>query len=224
MSAMTITLTKAKLAIVVVVLTLLIPATAFATHVFTDVPDDRFYSDAVEWALSNGVTTGTTATTFEPDAVVTRGQSVTFAKRYDDNVVQPRLASLETALPFAVMERDDRTDLTQPNTVTVSVEVTAPVSGHVTVNTSTNIGAPDGGDSGSCSISSNSVVDLDYSQYWYSDGIPDLARQLAGVRMFEIAAGETATYSLVCAALTAGLDHHSVATGSVISAIFTPAP
>ena len=47
-------------------------------------PDGEFYTDAVEWAFDNGLTTGTTDTTFEPDDGVTRGQNVTFAKRYDD--------------------------------------------------------------------------------------------------------------------------------------------
>jgi hypothetical protein len=93
---MTITLTKTKLAIAVLVMALLVPATAWATHTFSDVPDGEFYTEAVTWAAANGITTGTTATTFEPNANVTRGQNVTFAKRYDDNIVQPALAVLET--------------------------------------------------------------------------------------------------------------------------------
>lgn len=45
---------------------------------FTDVQPGTFYYDAVLWALENGVTSGTTPTTFSPSAVLTRGQSVTF--------------------------------------------------------------------------------------------------------------------------------------------------
>lgn len=70
---------------------------ATGAHPFTDVPDGRFYSEAVDWAFNNGITTGTSATTFEPDSTVTRGENITFAKRYDDFVVQPALAALEAA-------------------------------------------------------------------------------------------------------------------------------
>ena len=48
---------------------------------FNDVkPGDYFY-DAVNWAVEKGITTGTSATTFAPDATVTRGQTVTFLHR-----------------------------------------------------------------------------------------------------------------------------------------------
>jgi len=68
----------------------------FASSSFTDVPAGRYYTDAVEWAFENGVTTGTSATTFSPEDPVTRGQNVTFAYRYDQNVVQPALDALDT--------------------------------------------------------------------------------------------------------------------------------
>ena len=59
---------------------LLIPAGA-AESPFTDVsPADACY-DAVLWALDNGVTTGTSDTTFSPDQTCTRGQVVTFLWR-----------------------------------------------------------------------------------------------------------------------------------------------
>ena len=51
------------------------------THAFVDVPEDAFYAEAVEWAFSNGVTVGTSPTTFSPDEPVTRGQVVTFLHR-----------------------------------------------------------------------------------------------------------------------------------------------
>ena len=40
-----------------------------------------YYYDAVLWAVEQGITGGTSATTFSPDAPVTRGQSVTFLWR-----------------------------------------------------------------------------------------------------------------------------------------------
>lgn len=52
------------------------------THAFTDVKVDAYYNDAVIWAAAEGITVGTSATTFSPDADCTRGQMVTFLYRY----------------------------------------------------------------------------------------------------------------------------------------------
>ena len=49
--------------------------------VFTDVSEDAYYADAVLWAVANGVTYGTSATTFSPDMAVSRAQMVTFLWR-----------------------------------------------------------------------------------------------------------------------------------------------
>ena len=48
---------------------------------FTDVSADAYYYDAVLWAVKEGITSGTSATTFAPDMTVTRGQTVTFLWR-----------------------------------------------------------------------------------------------------------------------------------------------
>ena len=48
---------------------------------FTDVSESAYYYDAVLWAVANGVTSGTSATTFSPDMAVTRAQAVTFQWR-----------------------------------------------------------------------------------------------------------------------------------------------
>ena len=48
---------------------------------FTDVAADAYYNTAVLWAAENGVTGGTTATTFSPNANCTRAQIVTFLYR-----------------------------------------------------------------------------------------------------------------------------------------------
>ena len=45
---------------------------------FTDVPENAYYRKPVEWALANGITSGTTPTTFGPFDVTTRGQMITF--------------------------------------------------------------------------------------------------------------------------------------------------
>ncbi len=48
---------------------------------FTDVPSGAYYANAVTWAVNNGVTTGTSATSFSPNANCTRAQVVTFLYR-----------------------------------------------------------------------------------------------------------------------------------------------
>lgn len=48
---------------------------------FTDVSAGADYAGAVAWAVEKGVTTGTSAATFSPDSVCTRGQIVTFLYR-----------------------------------------------------------------------------------------------------------------------------------------------
>ena len=49
---------------------------------FTDVPSGSYCSDAVRWAVEQGITTGATATRFNPDKNCTRGQMVTFLWRF----------------------------------------------------------------------------------------------------------------------------------------------
>ena len=45
---------------------------------FKDISSDKYYCNAVKWAVANGVTGGTTATTFSPNNTCTRAQIVTF--------------------------------------------------------------------------------------------------------------------------------------------------
>ena len=49
---------------------------------FTDVAPGAWYYNAVAWAYCNDVTSGTSATTFTPNAAITRQQLVTFLYRY----------------------------------------------------------------------------------------------------------------------------------------------
>ena len=49
---------------------------------FSDVDLENYYGEAVMWAVANGVTDGTTATTFSPGADCTRAQIVTFLYRF----------------------------------------------------------------------------------------------------------------------------------------------
>lgn len=69
---------------------------------FTDVAPKAWYADEVQWAVEMGITTGTSATTFEPDATCTRNQVVTFLWRAAG---QPEPAS--TVNPFVDVKESD---------------------------------------------------------------------------------------------------------------------
>ena len=56
-------------------------ASTHAASGFTDIPPDAYYQAAVNWAKANGITTGTTATTFSPNSPITRAQGVTMLWR-----------------------------------------------------------------------------------------------------------------------------------------------
>ena len=68
---------------------------AAAESTFADVPPDAYYADAVEWAVANGITGGTTATTFSPNNPCTRAHAVTFLWRAAGEP-EPKT----TAMPF----------------------------------------------------------------------------------------------------------------------------
>ena len=48
---------------------------------FTDVPSDSWYAESVIWAIEQGITTGTSATTFSPEATCSNAEVVTFLWR-----------------------------------------------------------------------------------------------------------------------------------------------
>ena len=57
------------------------PAPTAEKNPFKDVPTGAYYEAAVLWASESGVTAGTSATTFSPEATCTRAQVVTFLYR-----------------------------------------------------------------------------------------------------------------------------------------------
>ena len=57
------------------------PKATATTCIFTDVDKDAYYYEALLWAVESGITNGTSATTFSPDASCTRGQMATFLYR-----------------------------------------------------------------------------------------------------------------------------------------------
>lgn len=85
-----------RLAVAVVAIFALMAGTAAANHVFGDVAHGAFYSTPAEWAADNAITNGCGGGNFCPNNPVTRGENITFAYRYDQNVVQPALATIPT--------------------------------------------------------------------------------------------------------------------------------
>lgn len=58
------------------------PEPSSTENPFTDVGENAWFHKAVLWAVEQGITTGTSATTFSPNDPCTRGQVVTFLWRY----------------------------------------------------------------------------------------------------------------------------------------------
>lgn len=56
--------------------------TPAASTKFIDVDANAYYAKAVDWAVANGITSGKTDTTFDPNGKVTRAEAVTFMYRY----------------------------------------------------------------------------------------------------------------------------------------------
>ena len=68
---------------------------------FVDVKQGEYYYDAVQWAVGQKITSGTSATTFTPDGICTRAQTVTFLWRSQGS---PKAASTES--PFTDVTQD----------------------------------------------------------------------------------------------------------------------
>lgn len=89
-----------------------------STDGFTDISSDKYYFDAINWAVGSGITLGTTESTFSPNDVCTRAQIVTFLWRaagrpvYNDGVLQfvdvPQSAYYYNAVKWA--ERNNITE------------------------------------------------------------------------------------------------------------------
>ncbi len=60
-------------------------APAGAAEEFGDVEDDRYYSEAVGWMVSEGITTGIEPGCYGPEEAVSRGQIATFLFRLDSS-------------------------------------------------------------------------------------------------------------------------------------------
>ena len=76
------------------------PKPEIRTMPFTDVPVGSYYYDAVLWAVENGITKGTSDTTFSPNMTCTRAQIVAFLWRSEKS------PAAGTANPFADVKSD----------------------------------------------------------------------------------------------------------------------
>lgn len=121
------------------------------TAAFPDVPDDAFYSGAVQWAKDNGITTGVGDTgLFQPDSDVTRGEMATFLLRLHDLLVasitastqqleaaiELRAAQLEAAIEASAAQLAASIELEAAEAAAASlprgaIEMNAPTSGAV---------------------------------------------------------------------------------------------
>lgn len=138
-----------------------------------------------------------------------------------------RVSALEASEPFTVTaEAGGDTDLASIPTNYVTVEVTAPVAGQITVSSFATLSHTgiDGSDV-VCKILESAEADgayggiAEYVQWFEKDGFADNGT-IAGTRTFTIAAGETKTYGLRCEETSDGGFIHS----RILTAIFTPSP
>ena len=58
------------------------PDTTALENPFTDVLAGKYYTEPIKWAFSKGITTGKTATTFDPEGYITRQELAVFMTRY----------------------------------------------------------------------------------------------------------------------------------------------
>lgn len=138
-----------------------------------------------------------------------------------------QLAELEKSRSFAATEHEtDSVVLTGTPNAVVSVTMSAPVTGHVTVDSNINVTHTVDGEEVWCAIYRDDTVPLGAVlptepsfQRWETGGLGN-AGSLAGSRTFPINVGATTTYSLVC---EESADGGTVFTRS-LTAIFTPAP
>ncbi|MBR5329560.1 MAG: S-layer homology domain-containing protein [Firmicutes bacterium] len=77
------------------------PEPKSASCAFTDCDPGQYYYDAVLWAVENGVTNGTSDTTFEPNKTVNRAEVITFLWKYDGKPI------IDKAEPFTDVNDSD---------------------------------------------------------------------------------------------------------------------
>ena len=136
------------------------------------------------------------------------------------DALESDVAFLELAQPFAVTSRNADESVTADDEVVVSLTISAPVAGQVTVNSTTNGQESTPNELVRCSITTGTRLNGTVLQQFMSAGLPGYSAQLAGTRTFDVAAGSTTTFNLVCDHV--GETNDALLTDSVLTAIFTP--
>jgi hypothetical protein len=135
--------------------------------------------------------------------------------------LEARVAALEAAQPMTATAEKLLESVTTADEVVLSVTMTAPVAGRVTVFSTSALGDIAQGEETRCTITTGTTLETGYLQRWESGGTDDGQHaQLSGVRTLDIAAGATMTYNLVCDHVGPGSSNLE---STVMSAIFTAA-
>lgn len=151
-----------------VVAAMLFGGTAWAAHnTFIDVPDDHRFFTGVEWAVANGITVGCNSEgdEFCPDRPVTRGQMVTFLKRYHDNVDK---VGGNVPIGLGISGRStNATPFTGNGVVTdLALDLNIPISGVLIVNASAETQNTDDPDGFFCGINTGGSASLAQADSW----------------------------------------------------------
>lgn len=75
------------------------PTPIKSTGRFSDVADNAYYAKAVDWAVENGITSGTSSSTFSPNSTCTRAQIITFLWRASGSPEPVGTISVDDAKP-----------------------------------------------------------------------------------------------------------------------------
>jgi len=136
--------------------------------------------------------------------------------------LESRVAALEASRPFASTAYESGEEYSANTEESlVSLMVTAPADGQVTVDSATWVETNDPGGQLVCSISSGDAFDEQYAQIWVSAGAVGDRAQLSGTRTFDLTAGDAGEYHLFCR--NEG-DQIAQFVAGTLTAIFTAAP
>lgn len=135
--------------------------------------------------------------------------------------LEARVAALEAARPVTVTAQDAFETVTAVDEVVVSVTLTAPAAGQVTVWSTSATGNSVAGEETRCTITVGATLDTSVLQRWESGG-PNSGQhaQLFGMRTYTVPAGAPVTYNLVCDNVGPG---QSSVESTIMTATFTPA-
>lgn len=170
--------------------------------------DDRYYTEAESDAAL--------AAKADVLSVYTKAQSD--ARYYTQAEVDLMIGALHDARSFALSDvAGQNIDMTLMTQTIAAVEVTAPVDGQVTVNSSAYPVA-DAGTTISCYVTDGATMTM---PQWFQPAAGVSNGNLSGTGTFDLAAGQTGTYEYQCWSPDAG---GFVDSTSGLTAIFTPAP